>query len=422
MKRVFVTGMGIVSPLGNSVDEVASNLWNGNSGIGDLTRLSEFGWFSGSNDFPVKLAAELKEKPDMSGIPAKKQRNIARFARYILCAANQINPTRLFMPDNDDSNRFGIFLGCLHGGIEEQDQMTVSLVNKEFQINPLTAVHTLPSSAAGKLAQVFSINDSPIFTGESTTYLNGCASAAVAIGNAFRKIRCGEIDVALTGGGEAPISPTTLTYLNNLGALTRQTYPTSSKPFDEYRDGYTLGEGAAMFTLESEEHVKMRGGECDIVAEIVGYATTVEGFSDTSPDPKGKGMYNAMKLALADADIGAGSIGYVNAHATSTRLGDAAESFAIRRLFGTGPSVSSTKGHTGHSEGAAGAIELLLSIISLRDSLLPATLNLTRVSDCANLDYVTVEPRHRMLNFVMSNSSGFGGYNSALIIKKNYDV
>lgn len=422
--RVVVTGMGVVSPIGNSISEFRRNLFAGKSGIDKLTRLDDFEWLELDKPCPIKVAGQV-EQPDMSWM-GREARRVGMFTRYAIAAMKQVYDEELFARD-DDPFRAGIILGTGAGGQGEGENAQARMLRtRRSRVPVFTICQRMPNSCSGKLAQVFEwdVGKEEKFKIQGDNYVisSACASSTHAIGEAFRKIRDGYLDVVIAGGAEAPLTPTTVAGFDCAEALTGNDNPAeASRPFDLNRDGFVLGEGAGIVVLESLEHAIAR--DTYILAELVGYGATDDAYHDTSPHPEAKGSRMAMLLALKDAAISPGDIGYINAHGTSTKLNDKIETLAIKLLYADSadkiPPISSTKSQIGHLIGAAGAVELIATVLALINGTAPPTINYETPDPECDLDYVPNEERPLPnLEAAMSNSFGFTGHNACLVVKR----
>lgn len=409
--RVVVTGLGLVTPLGNSVSATWQNACAGKSGI---ARISHFD----ATHFVSQVAGEVKNFTlDEDFISIKDRKKMGRFIQLGLVAAREALIAAGFanghVPD-DMAERIGSYVGSGIGGLPEIEQ----------------GVHTIAHKGAGRLSPfIIPALLSNLFAGQTSLYFNlkgpnvcpvsACATGAHSIGEAAKIIQRGEADMMLAGGAEAAISPLGVGGFAAMKALSSRyndTPETASRPFDDTRDGFVIGEGAGVLVLERLEHAQARGA--NILAEVAGFGQTADAYHMTAPDPEGKGAERAVRLALADAQLNAADVDYINAHATSTPLGDEIESQTLERIFGDKIPVSATKSMTGHMLGAAGGVEAGLCVLALINQLAPPTINLTTPSAMCRLDYIPHKGRSFPINAVLNNSFGFGGANAALIFKK----
>lgn len=418
-RRVVVTGMGCVTPLGSTPEKLWQNLLAGKSGVGRTTVFD-------SSNFPTKISAEVRDWSiaDAGEDPAVWASR-SRHTQFAAGAARQAVGESGVL-DHIDPARFGVYLGAGEG---QQDfhrfarMMTAATADGEFslkkfvstalsELDPVAELEQEPNMPAGYLAAMFNAQ------GPNANCLTACAASSQAIGEATEIIRRGEADVMLSGGAHSMIHPFGLTGFNLLTALSeRNDEPErASRPFDLHRDGFVLGEGAAMVVLEEYERAKARGAK--IYGEIAGYGTTADAFRITDTHPEGRGAASCINMALADAKLNRDDICYINAHGTSTAVNDRVESLAIRTSLGDHADktpVSSTKSMTGHLIAAAGATELIICLMTLRDNLVPPTINYETPDPACDLDYVPNKAREHRCRAVLSNSFGFGGQNITLI-------
>ncbi len=423
-RRVVVTGMGCVTPLGLSVEELWQNLVAGKSGVGMTTVFD-------ASRFPTKIAAEVKNW-DISheGEAACDWQYCGRHTKFAAGAALQAmrdaglpkgleaDPTRLgiYLGSGEGQQAFDAFTSMMMAAIEG-GQLDVAKFTKLGleTLHPLTEVEQEPNMPAGHLAALFDAQ------GPNLNCLTACAASSQAIGEAVEIIRRGEADVMLSGGCHSMIHPFGVTGFNLLTALsTRNDEPQrASRPFDNERDGFVLGEGAAMVVLEDLEHARRRGAK--IHGEVIGYGSTADAYRITDTHPEGRGAEACIKMALADAGLGRDSIDYINAHGTSTDVNDKVETLAIKKVFGERAyqiPVSSTKSMMGHLIAAAGATEMIVCLLAIRDGLLPPTINYENPDPNCDLDYVPNKVREGRCDHALSNSFGFGGQNISLIVSR----
>ncbi|HQU43191.1 MAG: beta-ketoacyl-[acyl-carrier-protein] synthase II [Planctomycetia bacterium 21-64-5] len=422
-RRVVVTGMGCVTPLGNDVATLWRRLLKGESGIG-LTTL-----FDASN-FPTKISAEVRDW-DVSAVgeDSEKWRHRGRHTRFAVGAAKQAVADSGLADAKFDPTRLGIYLGCGEGqqDFDRFTQMMVAALDGDQLniakftrigieiLNPLSELEQEPNMPAGHLAGLFNAQ------GPNANCLTACAASSQAIGEAVELIRRGDADLMLSGGTHSMIHPFGVTGFNLLTALsTHNAEPTkASRPFDKNRDGFVLGEGAAMLVLEELEHAKARGAP--IYGEMTGYGSTADAFRITDTHPEGRGAASCLRMALADAQMNADDIDYINAHGTSTDVNDRVETLAIKNVFGEQAykiPVSSTKSMMGHLIAAAGVSELIVCLLAIRDNILPPTINYETPDPDCDLDYVPNVAREARCDVAVSNSFGFGGQNITLIASR----
>jgi 3-oxoacyl-[acyl-carrier-protein] synthase II len=408
-KRVVVTGMGAVTPLGNTVDLFWQGIREGRSGIDKITRFD-------TEAFDAKIAAEVHDFDPNDYMDKKEAKRMDRFTQYAMAASNMAVKHAALDVSKINAQRFGVVLGSGIGGIETLENTANTLHTKgPGRVSPFFVPMMIGNMAAGQISIAFGAK------GMNSTVVTACASATNAIGEAFRAIRYGHADVIITGGTEAPITPLALAGFCSMKALsTRNDDPKAAcRPFDLDRDGFIMGEGAGILVLESYEHAVNRGAK--ILAEVVGYGLTADAYHITTPAPEGEGGARAMKEALEDAGMAPEEIDYINAHGTSTPYNDKFETAAIKSVFGDYAkkvAVSSTKSMTGHLLGAAGGIEAIILVKAIEDQFIPATINYTTPDPECDLDYVPNQGRNAKINAALSNSFGFGGQNACILVKK----
>ncbi len=400
--------MGAVTPIGNSVEEFWDNIKKGVCGIDFITQFD-------TEKFSVKIAAEVKNFNPQDYMEFKEAKRMDRYSQLAMAAAVQAVKSSELDLENIDRERFGVIVGSGIGGIGTTEQQHGILTEKgPRRVNPLTIPMIISNMAAGNIAIKFGAK------GICSNVVTACATGNNCIGDAFRAIKHGYADIMLAGGAEGSITPISVAGFTSLTALSKSNDPKrASIPFNKDRDGFVMGEGSSILVVESLEHALKRNAK--IYAEIVGYGETCDAYHITSPAPDGEGGARAMKLALEEAGIKPNEVSYINAHGTSTPYNDKFETSAIKTVFGEDAykiPVSSTKSMTGHLLGAAGAIEAVVSVKALMDSFVPATIGLDNPDPECDLDYVPNVGRKQDLNYVMSNSLGFGGHNVTLLFKK----
>ena len=410
-RRVVVTGIGAITPIGNNADEFWKGLKEGKCGIDTITA------FDVSN-FKVKLAAEVKGYNPEDYFDKRSARRLDKFAQFAMIAAREAMKDSGMTKENTDFNRVGVFIGSGMGGLETIEKENKVCFEKGYdKISPMYIPMVISNMATGNVAIDLGLR------GESFSIATACASATHSIGEAYRAIKHGYQDAVFTGGTEASITPTGVAGFTNIKALSQsQDKNRASIPFDKERSGFVMGEGAGVLVLEELEHAKKRGAK--IYAEIVGYGASSDAFHITSPAPNGEGGARAMVNAIKDAKIEAKDITYINAHGTSTHLNDSCETAAIKTALGESSKtvlVSSTKGNTGHLLGAAGAVEAIACVKAIEDDFVPPTINYKVPDEECDLDIVPNEGRNVKVEYAMSNSLGFGGHNSSIIFKKYED-
>lgn len=407
--RAVITGMGVVSPVGNQLDEFWNNLIEGKSGIGLLTRFE-------TEDLPTKVAAEVKDFEPTEWINKKESRHMDRFAQFAIAAAKMALSDSGLDLEKMNKERAGAVMGCGIGGVITFEEQKEVLTNKgSGRISPFFVPMLISNMAAGHLSIEFGLQ------GSSMTVATACASATNAIGEALRMIQRGEADVVFCGGTEAPITKLAFAGFCAMKAMsTEKDNPEQAcRPFDKRRSGFVMGEGAGVLVLESLEHAKARGAR--IYAELAGYGSTSDAYHITTPVPGGAGAARAMRLALDDAGVSTEEVDYINAHGTGTGPNDVTETAAIKTVFesyATKLAISSTKSMTGHLTGAAGAIEAIICAISIERGAIPPTINYGEPDPECDLDYVPNIARKQEVNVAMSNSLGFGGHNATILLKK----
>ncbi|MCP4248751.1 MAG: beta-ketoacyl-ACP synthase II [bacterium] len=408
-RRVVITGMGLVAPLGRDVDTFWDQLVEGASGVQPVTRFD-------CTDFEVRFGGECRDFDPEPVIPKRETRRMDRFAQFALVAAHQAVAASGLEFDKMDRNRAGVILGSGIGGLKELEDQHNRLRDKgPSKVSAFTIPKLMVNAASGNV----SIKHGTL--GPSTAVATACASATNAMGDALHLIRHGRVEVVITGGSEAALTPLGLSAFAAMKALSQRNDdpPRASRPFDRDRDGFVMGEGAGVLIFEELEHARKRGAE--ILAEVVGFGTTADAEHITQPSETGRGAAQAMALALADAGLNPDQIDYINAHGTSTPLGDAAETLAIKTVFGPAAentAISSTKSAIGHLLGASGGVELIATVMGLRHSTAPPTINLDHPGKDCDLDYVPRTARDLRIDRAMSNSFGFGGHNASIIVAR----
>lgn len=409
MRRVAITGMGVVSSTGMGLDSFWSNIQAGRHGFHPIKSFDTEG-------FPIKYAAEIQDwDPVAMGLNKKDARRMDLFTQYSSVAANMAIEDAGSFAEDLDSFRVGVIVGSGIGGFHSiEDEHSKFREKGADRVSVFFIPMMIGNMAGGRIA----IDHG--FKGENYCPVSACASSSHAVGEAFRKIKYGSLDACITGGTEAAITHFSLGGFNNMGALTRGTDPDRlSIPFDKERSGFVMGEGAAILILEELEHAKARGAK--IYAEVVGYGATDDAYHITSPDPEGAGSAKAMEFAVAEAGVEPDQIDYINAHGTSTDLNDKYETAAIKTVFGEHAGklpISSTKSMTGHMLGAAGAIEAIVCAKALQEGIIPPTAGYQVPDEECDLDYVTEGARKVQISYAISNSLGFGGHNGTLAFKK----
>ncbi|AGT31131.1 3-oxoacyl-ACP synthase [Geobacillus genomosp. 3] len=407
-RRVVVTGMGAVTPLGNDVETTWKNIIAGQSGIDTVTRVNP-------DDFPAKVAAEVKGFDPASFMDRREARKMDRFTQYAVAAALMAVKDAKLEINEQNAERVGVWIGSGIGGMETFEQQFEIFQQRGYRrVSPFFVPMMIPDMAAGQVSIILGAK------GINSCTVTACATGANSIGDAFKVIQRGDADVMITGGAEAPITKMSFAgFCANTALSTNPDPKTASRPFDKNRDGFVMGEGAGIVVLEELEHALRRGAT--IYAEIVGYGATADAYHITAPAPGGEGGVRAMRQALQDAGLQPEDIDYINAHGTSTEYNDKYETIAIKEVFGDHAyklAISSTKSMTGHLLGATGAVEAIFSALAIRDGVIPPTINYETPDPECDLDYVPNEARKRDVRAVLSNSFGFGGHNATLIFKK----
>lgn len=411
LRRVVVTGLGVVTTLGFEVDQFWTRLLAGESGIGLIRRFD-------CSTFKVHFGGEISnfKASELVPIPDKELRRMDRFVQFGVVAAERAIEHSGIDFSQGDAYRHGVLVGSGIGGLNEiEEQHCVLFERGPNRVSPFMIPKLMVNAASGNISVRHQLR------GPNSAVATACASATNAIGDAFRLIQHGVCDVMVTGGSEAAMTPMGLSGFARMSALsTRNDEPEkASRPFDVDRDGFVLSEGAGMAVLEEYEHAVARGA--NILAEVVGYGMSADGTHMTAPDPEGRGAARAMQNSLDDAGIAPTAVQYINAHGTSTPLGDVAETTAVKAVFGDHAkslAVSSTKGALGHLLGASGGVEFVIASLALKDQIAPPTINLEQPDEACDLDYVPKTARSMDMDYVLSNSFGFGGHNACVVLRK----
>lgn len=408
-RRVVITGMGTINPVAHDVNDFWTRLLAGKSGIGLIDRFD-------ASDYPTKIAAQVKEFSPQDYMPRTEARRMDPFIQYA-CAAARIALEDAGMDlGKIDANRAGVLIGTGIGGLEIFEKQCQVLQKRGVAgINPFFIPMLIPNMASGHVSIMFGAR------GPSGCSVTACATATSSIGDAYRFIQHGDADIMIGGGTEAPITPLAIAGFCAMKALsTRNDEPEKAcRPFDLDRDGFVMGEGSAVVILEELEHAKLRGAK--IYGELVGYGSSLDAYHIVQPDPEGDGAARALRAALNEAGIQPGDLDYMNAHGTGTHFNDMVETKALKNVFGTESSnlaITSTKSATGHMLGAAGAVELIATVLTMNHNLIAPTINLDNPDPECDLDYVRGVPREKQITIAASESLGFGGHNAVLIIKK----
>ncbi len=412
MRRVVVTGIGVLTPIGNNIKEYKESLFNGVSGADFIT-------YFDISEFKTKFACELKNFNPEDYLDRKVWRKLDPFSQYALVAAEEAMQDSGLDLEKIDLTRAGVIMGSGIGGFDtfEKEVTKDVLRGAGPKFSPFLIPKLIPDIVPGHISIKYG------FTGINYATVAACASASMAIANSFDYIRFGKADIMISGGSEAAVTRTAIGGFSSMKALSQRNDDpkTASRPFDLGRDGFVLGEGSGVLILEEYEHAKKRGAK--IHAEIIGSAMSADAYHITAPHPEGNGAMQVMKTAIADANIDITDVDYINVHGTATPLGDLAETLAIKKLFKDHAykmNISSTKSMTGHLLGAAGAVEAIASIFAINDSLIPPTINHfeddPKIDSKLNLTFNV--PQKRNVEIALSNTFGFGGHNSSIVIKK----
>ncbi|MCP4611509.1 MAG: beta-ketoacyl-ACP synthase II [Planctomycetes bacterium] len=410
-RRVVITGLGCVTALAESANELFAALCEGKSGISTIESFD-------TGAYPVKFGGEIKNFDVTKYVDRRESKRMDRFTQYAMAAAKQAVEDSGLDFSKEDVFRAGVIVGTGIGGLKEIEDQHIRLLNKgPKKVSPFCVPRLMANAASGNIAIAYGLR------GPNFCVSSACASGNNAIGEAFNNIVAGRSEVIITGGAEAALTPIGLASFCAARSLSlRNDDPQgASKPFDRDRDGFVLSEGSGVLILEEENHAKKRGA--NIYAELLGYSANDDGYHITAPRPNGEGAAEAMKLALIDAGVEKDKISYINAHGTATELNDVAETAAIRFVFGEQAykiPVSSTKSCIGHLLGASGAVELIICVKAINESTIPPTINLQNIDERCDtkMDFVPMEARQTEVNIAMSNSFGFGGHNSCLVVGK----
>jgi 3-oxoacyl-[acyl-carrier-protein] synthase II len=404
-RRVVVTGLGILSPIGNTVDDAWHSCIEGISGITTVD--------IGLDNNPVKIGGHLKNFNPENFLDAKEIRRIDPFIQYGIIAANQSIENSGILDSNIDLTRVGVNFGAGIGGIDTIEKNKILLEERGYKkVSPFF----VPGSIVNMISGLISIKHG--FMGPNTSVVTACSTGNHCIGTAARSIACGEADVMIAGGAEMASTPLSIAGFISARALSMNPNPeAASRPWDKDRDGFVLSDGAGSLVLEEYEHAKARGATMH--AEIIGFGASSDAYHMTAPPEDGRGATLAMSNAIDDAEINSSEIDYINAHGTSTPLGDIAETIALKNVFANVvPQISSTKSMTGHTLGAAGAIESIFCIKAINEGIVPPTINLDNPDPLCDLNYTPLVSTEKKIQVAMNNSFGFGGTNSTLVFKK----
>ena len=407
-RRVVITGLGAITPIGNNVEEFWNGIKEGKCGIDKITHFD-------TTNYKVKLAAEVKGYNPEEYFDKRSAKRLDLFSQYAIVATREAWKDSNLDKEKENMERVGVILGSGIGGLETMEREITNLEQKgPDRVSPMFIPMTISNMAAGNVAIDLGAK------GESISMVTACASGTHCIGESYRMIKHGYQDIVITGGTEATVIPIGIAGFTNIKALSQSTDKNrASIPFDKERNGFVMGEGAGIVILEELEHAKARGAK--IYAEVVGYGATSDAYHITSPAPGGEGGTRAMKIAMEEARVKPEEITYINAHGTSTTLNDSCETEAIKTALGEASKnvmVSSTKGHTGHLLGAAGGIETVVCAKSVEEGFVPATINYKVPDEKCDLDIVPNKGRNVDVKYAMSNSLGFGGHNATILLKK----
>ncbi|MDD5561882.1 MAG: beta-ketoacyl-ACP synthase II [Candidatus Omnitrophica bacterium] len=409
-KRVVITGLGVITPVGNDLSSFWQSLKDGKSGVGPTTSFD-------ATDFDSRISAEVKNfDPTSYGISLKDVKRTAKFVQFAIAAAKQAMASSGLDLDKEDRSRLGVIIGSGIGSLHTIEEEHKILLNKgPSRLSPFLIPMLIVNEASGMVAIIHGLK------GPNSCVATACASGSHAIGEAYRTILYGDADVMLTGGTESCIVPTAVGGFCALRALStsNDTPQKASRPFDRDRNGFVMAEGCGLVVLEALEHAQKRNA--NIIAEITGFGMSCDAYHITAPDPDGSGAAQAMIMALKDARMNPEEMTYINAHGTSTKLNDKIETLSMKKAFGQHSKkvmVSSTKSVTGHLLGAAGGVEFVACCLAIKDGVIPPTINYEHPDPECDLDYVPNTARKASVEACMSNSLGFGGHNASLIVKK----
>lgn len=410
-KRVVITGVGSITPLGKTAEESWENALAGKNGVGELTRLD-------TTEYAVKVGAEVKDFDIATYIDRKAGRHMDRFTQFAVASAFMAVEDAQLTIDETNAEDIGVWIGSGIGGMETYEKEFEKLIKRgPSRVSPFFVPMMIPDMATGQVSIQLGAK------GVNSATVTACATGTNSIGDAFRVVQRGDAVAMITGGAEAPITKMSMAGFTSSKALSlNPDVDTASRPFDKNRDGFVIGEGAGILVIEELEHAQARGAK--IYAELVGYGSTGDAHHMTAPAPNGEGAARAMKKALADATLEPEAIDYINAHGTSTPYNDEYETAAIKSVFGEAAystPISSTKSMTGHTLGASGGIEAVFAVQTIRDNAIAPTIHLNEADEVCDLDYVPNVKREVEVNTVLSNSFGFGGHNACLIFKQFND-
>ncbi|MEW5894502.1 MAG: beta-ketoacyl-ACP synthase II [Candidatus Omnitrophota bacterium] len=409
-RRIVITGMGVVSPVGTGLQKFWSALKAGKSGISSIDHFD-------TTNFDVKISGRVRDFNATDYFNPKEARNLARFVQFAVVASREAAKQGNLNPETIDQKRFGVMIGSGIGSMNTIESEHKKLLEKgPGRVSPFLIPKIIINEAAGQVSIDMKARNCAL------CIVTACATATNAIGEAFRMLQYGDADIMLAGGTENATTPLSVAGFNALKALSRRNDAPekASRPFDAGRDGFIMAEGAGVLLMETLEHAKARGAV--ILAEMVGYGRTSDAYHITAPDPSGESEADAMRLAIQDAGLKPEEISYINAHGTSTELNDKTETLAVKLALGEEAArkvaISSTKSMTGHLLGAAGGIEAIASVMAIQENIVPPTINYETPDPNCDLDYVPNTAREMKVDIVMSNSLGFGGHNASIILKK----
>lgn len=407
-RRVVITGLGAVTPIGNTVTEFWNSIKEGRCGIGEITKFD-------TTDYKVKLAAEVKGFVPKERMDFKAAKRMELFSQYAVAAAKEACADAGFEIAKEDAYRCGTIIGSGIGSLQQIEKQYETILEKgSGRVAPLMIPMMISNMAAGNVSIQLGLK------GKCTNVVTACASGTNCIGDAFRAIQYGDTEVMFAGGTESSICPTGVAGFTALTALSESKNPLrASIPFDQERNGFVLGEGAGVIVLEELQHAKNRGAK--IYAEIVGYGSTGDAYHITSPAEDGNGAAKAMELAMNEAHVNPSEVQYINAHGTSTHHNDLFETYAIKKAFGDAAKdvvINSTKSMIGHLLGAAGAVECIVCVKAIQDGFIHQTIGTIQTDEECDLNYAIGEPVQKEIKYAMNNSLGFGGHNAVILLKK----
>jgi len=412
MRRVVVTGMGAITPIGLTAPAFWENTCRGRNGISVIEGFD-------SKDLPVRIAGEIKDFDAAKYLDRRNARRMDRFSQFGTVAAIEACENSGLDLDGEDLKRIGVVVGTGIGGLREIEAQHIRLMGKGFdKVSPFMIPKLMANAVSGNISIIYGLR------GPNSAMVTACASAANAIGTAAAIIRLGAADAMFTGGAEAAITPLGIAGFDAMNAISRRNDEPEKarRPFDKMRDGFVMGEGAGIVVIEELEHARKRGAE--IYGELIGYGMSGDAYHIAAPEPDGTGAAIAMRTALESAKIAPEQLGYINAHGTGTPLGDISECEAIRLVLGENAkkvAVSSTKSMIGHLLGASGGPEFIAAVMAVREGVIPPTINLENPDPKCDLDFVPIEARETQVEVAMSNSFGFGGHNACLVVRKFED-